>query len=621
MWLVFGFSSCTLKELVMEDEDSGNEASSMRIFLSMDSRSSEEDGFEDGVGYENFIDINNDNYRIYFFDCNDDTFIDTFKPVIHPSFSPDNDDIERGLVFNGWLFPEIGNKFKIVVLANWPAYPAEGTDFSLVKRQTTIRDLTTHVGSRFNALATPVDGGSWLGKDRLMPFYGVRSFDLTETHGSSLDSDGCVLPGKTIDLSGFPIHLIRAMAKVEVFLDHPYASFESVEMSRINKQGFSAPFQSGDSWKFDWSDYYSVSGGWSGNYMRGVHAVTDSGVSTLGFTKVSDTVNKDGSVTLEKWVAYMPEYSNHGVDPSSVIVRLKPSSVIGGSGNLSSNSDRLRSEFFFTSNGEAPPEGKYASDIERNNIYRFKIGIDGATVDIQPYTEQNLRFEFGLVRDDRGDLMILPIPQRDENGNVVVENGDTVMTYPQYFLDFIDDDNPKHKYPKEENEKGEPTTGLEIKLTDGDYYAIVVGEDEAMSNAVIWVKDRTGCHVLSNFGSADDSQVCNARLVESFFGNNQSEKFYKDIFGFRRVYHFENHNSIVIDPDKNNLLFCMIENFQQENQTRKYYEVESWDESSLTGWIINKDDKGKELGFQKITSDGLLGETVGLDGKPRSTND
>lgn len=617
MWLVFGFSSCTLKELVMEDEDSGNEASSMRIFLSMDSRSSEEDGFEDGVGYENFIDINNDNYRIYFFDCNDDTFIDTFKPVIHPSFSPDNDDIERGLVFNGWLFPEIGNKFKIVVLANWPAYPAEGTDFSLVKRQTTIRDLTTHVGSRFNALATPVDGGSWLGKDRLMPFYGVRSFDLTETHGSSLDSDGCVLPGKTIDLSGFPIHLIRAMAKVEVFLDHPYASFESVEMSRINKQGFSAPFQSGDSWKFDWSDYYSESGGWSGNYMRGVHAVTDSGVSTLGFTKVSDSVNKDGSVTLEKWVAYMPEYSNHGVDPSSVIVRLKPSSVIGGSGNLSSNSDRLRSEFFFTSNGEAPPEDKYASDIERNNIYRFKIGIDGATVDIQPYTEQNLRFEFGLVRDDRGDLMILPIPQRDENGNVVVENGDTVMTYPKYFLDYMTDD----KIPHEVDAEGRIIEGgRELILEDGDYYAFVVGENESMSHAEIWVKDRTCCRVLTNYSSNADSE-CSARLVKSFYGNNQSEVFHKDIFGFHRVYHFENHNSIVIHPDNNNMLFRVVENFGKPDQAQKYYDVESWDDNAHTGWIIIKNFSGKDIGFQEITAGGMLGKKVDLDGNPLTTND
>lgn len=595
----------------------------MRIFLSLDSRSSVEDGFEDGVGFENFIDIYDDNYRIYFFGREENKFIDEFKSFLHPSLSQENVNSNDGLVFNGYLFPEIGTKFKIVVLANWSSYPVvpdadasvDPNSFALVKGSTTIEQLTTHVASQFNALTTPANGSNWLGNGRLMPFYGVRSFDLSQSHPDLLDNEGKVLPGKIVDLGDYPIPLLRAMAKVEVFLDHPYASFESVEMSRVNNKGYFAPYKEreSDNWTFDYSDYYSESGGWSGNYKRGVHLVSNSGVSALSFTKVADRiVNEDGSETPEKWIAYMPEYSNKGENPASIIVKLKQSSVIGSSGN----EDRLRSEFYFTSNGEAPPVGTYASDIERNNIYRFKIGIDGATVDIQPYTEHNVRFEFGLVRDDRGDLMVLKIPKRDENGNVVLdEKRDTVMTYPQYFLDFIKDGHG------EIDENGNVILESKVRLEDGDYYAIVVGEDEAMSNAVVWVKDRTGCHVLSNFGTADDSQECNARLVESFFGNNQSEVFHKDIFGFRRVYHFENHNSIVMHPVNHNMLFCMIDNFQQENQTRKYYEVESWDDDTLTGWIINKDDAGNEVGFQEITKDGILGKSVDRAGNSLTTND
>ncbi|MDE5997141.1 MAG: hypothetical protein K2G77_02905 [Muribaculaceae bacterium] len=629
-FLVFGISSCSSGDNFVGEEGAKNEPPTMRIFLSLDTRAtSPGEDFEEGVGYENFIDLYDDNYRIYFFSSDDNTFIDVFHTVLHPSLSQENENLSNGLVFNGYLFPEIGTKFKMVVLANWSSYPvvADADDsvdsdlFALVKGKTTIRELTTHVGSQFNALTTPAQGSNWLGKGRLMPFYGVRSFDLTQSHPDLLDNDGKVLSGKIVDLSDNPIPLLRAMAKVEVLFDHPYASFESVEMSRVNEKGFSAPYKDNDadSWDFDYSDYYSESGGWSGNYKRGVHLVSGSEVSTLAFTKVSDRiVNNDGSVSPEKWVAYVPEYSNKTDSPASIIVKLKQSSVIGGSGG----EDRLRSEFYFTSNGLAPSEGSYAPDIERNNIYRFKIGMDGASVDIQPYTAHNVRFEFGLVRDARGDLMVLKIPKRDSDGNIVVENGDTVMTYPQYFLDFIGDDNPKHKFPKEEDEHGNPTTGHEICLEDGDYYAIVVGEDEAMSNAEVWVKDREGCRVLSNFGSEDShSQECMARLVELFFGNNQSEKFYKDIFGFRRVYHFENHNSIVIHPELSNMLFCMVENFQQENQSRKYYEVESWDEDSHTGWIINNDNNGKEVGFQKITSEGVLGESVDLDGNPLTTND
>lgn len=247
--------------------------------------------------------------------------------------------------------------------------------------------------------------------------------------------------------------------------------------------------------------------------------------------------------------------------------------------------------------------------LPRNTHVVVIITVNGVSidvdVDIQPFAKQEVRFEFGLMRDDRGDLMVLPVSKLDENGEVV-------MTYPQYFLDFINDDNPNHKYPVEVDWDGTPSENL-VKLEEGDYYAIVVGEYDDMSEATVWVKDRTGCHVLSNYDSSVDSE-CSARIVESFFGNNQSERFYKDMFGYRRVHHFDNHNSIVRHPELDILLFCMIENFQQPDQTRKYFEVESWDEKTFTGWIINKDSDGKETGFQKITSDGELGESVSLDG-------
>lgn len=607
---IFGFSSCSSNDFLSGGGEADAVPASLRVFLSIDSRSSSPgEDFENGVGYENFIDIYNDDYRIYFFDSEKNTFIDTFKPVLHPALNPDNPGENGSLMFEGYLFPEIGNKFKMVVLANWPAYPIVADDassgsnsFSLVKGKSTIEDLTTHSSSQFDALSTPENGYSWLGGGRLMPFYGVRSYDLTATHQSLLDNEGNVLPGKVIDLSADPIFLIRAMAKVEVYLDNPYASFESVEMSRINKKGFAAPYKdnASDIWAFDYSDYYSESGGWTGNYCRkGVHLVSGSEVSTLSFTKVNDRkVNDLGSVTPEKWVAYIPEYRNRDTDPASVVVKLKESSVIG-----SGNEDRLRSEFYFTSKGEAPPVGTYASDIERNNIYRFNIGIDGAVVDIQPFSEQIVKFEFGLMRDARGDLMILP----DKYGN-----------YPEYFNAFVKNNHP---LPTEIDENGNVMEGgSKIKLEDGDYYAIVVGENESMSQAEIWVKDRTGCRVLTNYSSDADTE-CSARLVRSFFGNNQSEVFYKDIFGFRRIHHFVNHNSIVIHPVDNNLLFRIIKNFGESNHKEHYYEVESWDDISHTGWVINKDDEGNELGFQKITDDGLLGEKVGLDGKPQETNE
>ncbi len=232
--------------------------------------------------------------------------------------------------------------------------------------------------------------------------------------------------------------------------------------------------------------------------------------------------------------------------------------------------------------------------ILRNNIYRYQItGANDISLDIQPFANLELTFGFGLMRDSRGDLMVLP----DKDGN-----------YPDYFIEFL----KTHSFPCVIDEDGNLTTEP-IKLEKGDYYAIVVGENEDMTHAEIWIKDSEEYHVLSNFGSVVESQYCGARLVESFYGNNESERFLKDIYGYRRVHHFTNHNSIVRDPVDDGLLFCYIIDFQQEDEIRRYYEVESWDESTLTGWIILKSEDGTETGFQQITSEGTLGETRPLN--------
>ena len=325
---------------------------------------------------------------------------------------------------------------------------------------------------------------------------------------------------------------------------------------------------------------------------------------------------KDGEVVLEKndeghFVAFVPEYENDGRDDGRCFLEVEYED---------GNSYTIDFKYY-----KDPPLGSALGDsfdLRRNYWYQFElnrsipeVSID-INVDVQPFTEHKVRFDFGLKRDDRGDLMVLPVPKTDEMGNVILdENGDMLMTYPKYFLDFIADKNPNHKYPEEMDAMGNPLEdGAMVKLEDGDYYAIVVGEDGAMSSAVVWVKDRTGCRVLSNFTSTVDTE-CSARLVQEFYGNNQSEIYHKDIFGFRRVHHFVNHNSIVIHPTENMMLFRKIENFGKENQKEYYYEVESWDDGTLTGWIINKDKSGEVVGFQEITSDGNLGKSVDIDGK------
>lgn len=391
-----------------------------------------------------------------------------------------------------------------------------------------------------------------------------------------------------------PLTLLRAMAKVEIRLspdeENSITRLKSVTVSTFNPKGSLLPHE--------WKKCDDTK-----NIDRGAQVRIPESQPQYG--PLSFSFSEDNFVEF-----YLPEVLNTGTkDESEIKLTIVYDTALG---------ERTGILYFRNYTSGKLPENSTFYHVQRNYVYRYTVSSTpelDVKVDIQPFAEQVLNFGFGLIRDSRGDLMLIPTPKRDEAGNVVVdENGETVYDYPSYFRDFINDDNPNHKFPLEEDENCNPTTGKRIRLEDGDYYAIVVGEYEAMSDAVLWVKDRTGCHVLSNYGGVDDHEHCSSRLVESFFGNNQSERFYKDKFGYRRVHHFANHNSIVVDPEDDGLVFCMIENFGETNETRTYYEMESWDEDSCTGWIINKDDDGNETGFRKITSDGLLGEAVDLNG-------
>lgn len=632
------FQACSDEtDVELPDPETDGSRPSMTISICMDgsvtgSRGSDDD-FEEGTGLENYLDLANKNFRIYFFDS-DNRFLDVFVPYRIDLDGNNNVLANQSYIFyqfQGMLPESVPDRFKVVALFNWPEYPVESTDEftpaeAMVLRvgETTIEDLCTHPSAQFAALTLENDDDEWLDTaDRLIPFYGVREYDLNDyVSASDKTPEGQIKGGVIVNLSkkgsvSTPLPLLRALAKVEVILDNPLATFEEVTMTRVNRKGFCAPYQAAageNRWKFDHTDYFpNDSYVWEETFVRGVHlpgGSNDADATRLPLKKVSDSP--------ERWVAYVPEYKNIATDNfTSVRLKLKkPETDNEAAQPGDANDTHYYKEIYFTDGGKI--DGS-RHDIERNNIYRFTItGMNGApevTLDVQPFAEQRLNFQFGLMRDERGDLMILPVQEVDSEGNPVYDSeGNPMMTYPQYFLDFINDSNPKHKYPQEEDENGNPTTGENIRLEEGDYYAIVVGEYEEMSDAVVWVKDRDGCHVLSNYGVNTEYQECSARLVESFYGNNQSEKFLKDIFGYRRIHHFDNHNSIVRHPKLDKLLFCYIENFMQPDQVRKYYEVESWDESTASGWIVNKDSEGNETGFQEIKSDGTFGRVIPIPG-------
>lgn len=280
--------------------------------------------FQSGEGLENYIDIPNDNYRIYFFTADktgeqdkDNTYIATFKPMTRPLFSSTE---SNGSAIN-YTYSLLGEapaglplKFKIVVLANWPKYPevaAEVTtgEYQLVKEKTTISDICNHAYAQFDKI-TSLDDGTWLSIEhkQLMPFYGVRSYDLTDYVDPSDIKDGKIHGNIRIDLSKnnatkpTPLPLLRAMAKVEVILDNPVADFDTVIIDKVNYKGFCAPDA------LQHSDYFHDYD-WDKDFIHKLHLPDRKDDYDYISIPMRRTKGTDGKYT-KRWIAYVPEYRN-----------------------------------------------------------------------------------------------------------------------------------------------------------------------------------------------------------------------------------------------------------------------------------------------------------------------
>lgn len=590
---------------------------------------SDNGGYEVGEGIENYLDIKNNNFRIYFFD-EEDKYIATFNTILRPT-AVSGPEYVNGVStyyyyeFRGEVPVDLPLTFKLVTLFNWPKYPEEAVgadndttdpdntgalkEFKLIKGHTTIQDICRHGDAQFNAITVTDENSTWLSKDetgRLIPFYGVREYDLENyTTEFEVDNEGNkkikgniyinlnqpIRTATNNDVNPTPLPLIRAMAKVELILTNPIiADFDQVVITRINPRGCCAPKDATS------HDDYDHGYDWGNDFIRDVHipvwsgtessesvstnAPTGIAIESLPMTRVT-TASEEGAptnVSPRKWIAYVPEYKNLGEPEETSLCRIEV------------RLNGVSSFVYFSRNGKntTDPNSSDRYNIERNNIYRFTITDmtvnPECKVDIQPFAEQKLEFTFGFLRDERGDLKVIP----DEN-----------KIYPDFFNNFL----VNHPLPTDKY------TGKDLEVTEGDYYAIVVGEYSTMDDAEVWLKDSEGCRVLTNFStlSDEDAQDCRSREVIYFFGVKQTE-YNKDIHGDRRIYHFSNHNSIVINSE-DKMCFKML---NEDGTVLKRYLVESWDEETHTGWILANEilsDDGKEVTatFRNITSDGVLG--------------
>ncbi len=353
---------CSCSDDTLQDED--EQLATVQVSLTIQTRATTSDGYyEEGVGYENYINIAGGDYRIYFFDS-DNKYIASLEPE---TFVADNDNYTvyslTGKLSTGLaqLLNSEENGFKIVMLANWGSgYP------STLAAGTTIDDVCEASWSQFNHLYN-----FELGPNNLIPFFGV-----TEYNGYTFVRD-------VVTELQEPISLLRAVAKVEVVLDvedYDLFTFDEVTLHHYNNKGYCAPdkvYKRGD------YDHYNIDGEadrWAADFVEDLHLVNDGNDHTgtgdpedksLSFLKTKENSADDG--TKETWTAYVPEYDNTTDEDDYSYIEVK----------LKGYPDTYKIYFaddYDTNDGssEAYTDKEKTShrlDIHRNYLYRYYVTL------------------------------------------------------------------------------------------------------------------------------------------------------------------------------------------------------------------------------------------------------
>ncbi len=298
------------------------------------------DGYEAGIGYENTVNIDAGDYKMYFFsyssgDEKGGTLIAEFKPESITSTSTSS---TTTYTVTGDVPEELKDvsDFRIVMLANWGSYP------SVTPGTTTIDDLVEGQYTTFSASTKfTIDA------DNLIPFYGVQEY-----------SDVTFKEGTTTALTT-PISLLRAVAKVEVILteDSYVDAFDAVSIVNYNAQGYNAPAGVYTAADYDTNESRNPNtSNWPDEWVRELHLVggaNDTGSKTQAFTQIA-------SATQDTWRIYVPEYSNSGDDYSYITV-----TVNGEQYNI------YFADYTDEETDNTDTSNRY--NIKRNNLYRFYV--------------------------------------------------------------------------------------------------------------------------------------------------------------------------------------------------------------------------------------------------------
>ena len=306
------------------------------------------------TAYENFIDIENGGYRVLFFDM-DNRYLATFEPQKFTALGSDR-LTSKTYEVTGKVDADMPSNFKVVVLANWPSYPQ-----NLVRGVTTVADICSADNARFSYHSI-----YQLSPSELIPMYGIKECKNVTFR------DKIIVPLGTV-------HLLRAMAKVEVLGTEGPWTIEEVKLHNYNGFGYCAPAD-----VFNEADYV--------RYDYALDFNTNIHIPTGAFMQSALSL---GEVASGHFVIYVPEYQNtlNGIgigNKATLGIRFK---------------ERIDKEYavdfkYYQSPSADVTEGT-PFDIRRNYDYRFvihKVGEEAElqlSVDVLPYTQYDLYPEFG----------------------------------------------------------------------------------------------------------------------------------------------------------------------------------------------------------------------------------
>lgn len=529
--------------------------------------------YNPGAGFENYIDISGGDFRLYAFDGNtnagstesENSILYCEIPnaditIVPVDFGPDN----RHYILSFPITQSFKDHFeavglKLVLLANWhSSYPTvaprtddpAGTEthadpavaYDLTPDESTLEKLV----SNSNAImgyksASEIPGGNFaapltpaVDRDNLIPLFGVRNYGTLPA----------IEPGNSHWLS--TLNLLRALAKVEIIDEtatttgttstgttSTVPTITSASITRYVTRLYKAPLgvyeesdYKKDSYEFDYGPAPSIPSPEGSNYE-------------------SDTELKIEKNAAGHFVIYIPEYKNIGI-PDNARAHIKLT-----------YSDKCSFEIDFKNYGNPSGTGDgNPFDIRRNYWYvytvsRIKHDIN-VHIDVQPYATCEIDPALGLLTDEMGDLMIYKVEDPDNPGNLIL---------PKVFQEYL-------------TTYGKTIPDLEYHAELGDYYAIHRNSDGTLANSEVWLKDRDGDRVMSNFtGRIDNDDECSTRKIKAFVGSVTTDE-HKDRDGDIRRQHNADHSSIIYKEDRG-LLFKTIGS--------ELYEIESWDTIIVQG--------------------------------------